>query len=131
MCCFFVIHVVLLLIVMFCVLLMCKCVLPPGVNPIAVDKYISIKSVKLGSSFTYFCNSLNHCFFFQILLVTSIGNALFFTHQNNQVFRSQFLLGFFQQNGSFSTHSCPNLVVFIQTSTKDESFLLRRAKNHL
>jgi hypothetical protein len=27
---------------MFCVLFMCKCVLPPGVNPIAVDKYINI-----------------------------------------------------------------------------------------
>jgi hypothetical protein len=38
----FVISVVLLLIVMFYVLFMCKCVLPPGVNPIAVDKYISI-----------------------------------------------------------------------------------------
>jgi hypothetical protein len=38
----FVIRVVLLLIVMFYVLLMCKCALPPGVNPIAVDKYISI-----------------------------------------------------------------------------------------
>jgi hypothetical protein len=31
----------LLLIVLFCVLFMCKCVLPPGVNPIAVDKYIN------------------------------------------------------------------------------------------
>jgi hypothetical protein len=39
---FFVIRVVLLLIVMFYVLFMCKCVLPPGVNPIAVDKYINI-----------------------------------------------------------------------------------------
>jgi hypothetical protein len=39
---FLVIRVVLLLIVMFCVLFMCKCVLPPGVNPIAVDKYINI-----------------------------------------------------------------------------------------
>jgi hypothetical protein len=38
----FVIRVVLLLIVMFYVLFMCKCVLPPGVNPIAVDKYINI-----------------------------------------------------------------------------------------
>jgi hypothetical protein len=38
----FVIHDVLLLIVMFYVLFMCKCVLPPGVNPIAVDKYINI-----------------------------------------------------------------------------------------
>jgi hypothetical protein len=38
----FVIRVVLLLIVMFCVLFVCKCVLPPGVNPIAVDKYINI-----------------------------------------------------------------------------------------
>jgi hypothetical protein len=37
----FVILVVLLLIVMFYVLFMCKCVLPPGVNPIAVDKYIN------------------------------------------------------------------------------------------
>jgi hypothetical protein len=38
---FFVIHIVLLLIVMFYVLFVCKCVLPPGVNPIAVDKYIN------------------------------------------------------------------------------------------
>jgi hypothetical protein len=37
-----VIRVVLLLILMFCVLFMCKCVLPPGVNPIAVDKYTNI-----------------------------------------------------------------------------------------
>jgi hypothetical protein len=37
----FVIRVVLLLIVMFYVLFMCKWVLPPGVNPIAVDKYIN------------------------------------------------------------------------------------------
>jgi hypothetical protein len=37
----FVIRVVLLLIVMFCVLFMCNCVLPPGVNPTAVDKYIN------------------------------------------------------------------------------------------
>jgi hypothetical protein len=34
-----VICVVLLLIVMFCVLFMCKCVLPPGVNPIAGDSF--------------------------------------------------------------------------------------------
>jgi hypothetical protein len=38
----FVIRVVLLLIVLFCVLFAYKCVLPPGVNPIAVDKYINI-----------------------------------------------------------------------------------------
>jgi hypothetical protein len=37
----FVIRVVLLLIVLFYVLFMCKCVLPPGVNPIAVNKYIN------------------------------------------------------------------------------------------
>jgi hypothetical protein len=36
----FVIRVVFLLIVLFCVMFVCKCVLPPGVNPIAVDKYI-------------------------------------------------------------------------------------------
>jgi hypothetical protein len=41
----FVICVVLLLIVMFYVLFMCKCVLPLGVNPIAVDKYISHSTV--------------------------------------------------------------------------------------
>jgi hypothetical protein len=41
----FVICVVLLLIVMFYVLFMCKCVLPPGVNPIAVDKYININHI--------------------------------------------------------------------------------------
>jgi hypothetical protein len=32
--------------VMFYVLFMCKCVLPPGVNPIAVDKYINIKNMR-------------------------------------------------------------------------------------
>jgi len=31
-----------LLFVLFYVLLMCKCVLPPGDNPIAVNKYINI-----------------------------------------------------------------------------------------
>jgi H+/gluconate symporter-like permease len=40
--CVFYIRIVLLLIVMFCVLFVCKCVLPPGVYPIAVDKYINI-----------------------------------------------------------------------------------------
>jgi hypothetical protein len=40
----FVIRVVLLLIVMFYVVFMCKCVLPPGVNQIAVDKYININA---------------------------------------------------------------------------------------
>jgi hypothetical protein len=46
----FVIHVVLLLIVMFYVSFMCKYVLPPGVNPIAVDKYININCTKQRSS---------------------------------------------------------------------------------
>jgi hypothetical protein len=40
----FVIHVVLLLIVMFYVLFVCKCVMLTGVNPIAVDKYININN---------------------------------------------------------------------------------------
>jgi hypothetical protein len=31
-----------LLFVLFCVLFMCKCVLPPGDNPAAVSKYIII-----------------------------------------------------------------------------------------
>jgi hypothetical protein len=35
-----VIYVVRLLFVLFYVLFVCKCVLPPGDNPIAVDKYI-------------------------------------------------------------------------------------------
>ena len=37
-----VICVVWLLFVLFYVLFMCKCVLPPGDNPIAVNKYINI-----------------------------------------------------------------------------------------
>ena len=60
-----------------------------------------LKSVKLGNLFTYFWNTLNHCFLFLILGVTSIGNALFFIHQDNQVFRWQFLLGFFEQTEVF------------------------------
>jgi hypothetical protein len=34
----------LLLIVMFCVLFVCKCVLPPGGNPIAVNRYIKYQN---------------------------------------------------------------------------------------
>jgi hypothetical protein len=49
----FVIRVVLLLIVMFYVLFMCKCVLPPGVNPIAVDKYININRILPSQRCTY------------------------------------------------------------------------------
>jgi hypothetical protein len=37
---FVVICVVRLLFVLFCVLFVCKCVLPPGNNPIAVSKYV-------------------------------------------------------------------------------------------
>ena len=37
-----VICVVWLLFVLFCVLFVCKCVLPPGDNPIAVNRYINI-----------------------------------------------------------------------------------------
>jgi hypothetical protein len=33
---------------MFYVLFMCKCVLPPGVNPTAIDKYFNI-NISLGS----------------------------------------------------------------------------------
>jgi hypothetical protein len=45
----FVILDVLLLIVIFYVLFMCKCVLTPGVNPIAVDKYIDINTFMIVS----------------------------------------------------------------------------------
>jgi hypothetical protein len=38
----FVICVVRLLFVLFCVLFVCECVLPPGDNPIAVNKYNNI-----------------------------------------------------------------------------------------
>ena len=37
--------VVRLLFVLFYVLFVCKCVLPPGDNPIAVNKYINISAV--------------------------------------------------------------------------------------
>jgi hypothetical protein len=43
---YIVIWVVRLLFVLFCVLFVCKCVLPPGDNPIAVNKYI-INSYKI------------------------------------------------------------------------------------
>jgi Mn2+/Fe2+ NRAMP family transporter len=51
---FFVIRVVLLLIVMFCVLFVCKCVLPPGVNQITVDKYININSIQKRAALSVF-----------------------------------------------------------------------------
>jgi hypothetical protein len=60
--CLFVIRVVLLLIVMFCVLFMCKCVLPPGANPIAVDKYI--KNSKI-----YMALTLSWVFFMDFCLI--------------------------------------------------------------
>jgi hypothetical protein len=58
---FFVIRVVLLSIMMFYVLFMCKCTLPPGVNPTAVDKYISIniKHVTHKYGVMYNCCMLN------------------------------------------------------------------------
>jgi len=56
--------VVRLLFVLFCVLFVCKCVLPPGDNPIAVNKYITCVSVlppvrmeQLGSHWTDFHES--------------------------------------------------------------------------
>jgi hypothetical protein len=51
-------------IVLFCVLFVCKCVLPPGDNPIAVNKYINIKHpfvMELGFSRPITSSSL--CFF--------------------------------------------------------------------
>jgi hypothetical protein len=43
---------------MFCIFVMCKCVLPPGVNTIAVEEYINI-NIQGGSNMTgtdFFCN---------------------------------------------------------------------------
>jgi hypothetical protein len=37
-----------LLFVLFCVLFVCKCVLPPGDNPIAVNKYIILYYISRG-----------------------------------------------------------------------------------
>ena len=48
----FVICVVRLLFVLFCVLFVCKCVLPPGDNPTAVNKY-TIKKDVLRSTHNY------------------------------------------------------------------------------
>jgi hypothetical protein len=42
LCCLVVMCVVPLLLVLFYVLFVCKCVLPTGDNPIAVNKYINI-----------------------------------------------------------------------------------------
>jgi hypothetical protein len=60
--CVVIICVVLLLIVLFYVFFMCKCVLPPGVNPIAVNKCINIisnisESIFLNSSQFYLFSS--------------------------------------------------------------------------
>ena len=43
-----VICVVRLLFVLFCILFVCKCVLPPCDNPIAVNKYISYPPTPMG-----------------------------------------------------------------------------------
>jgi hypothetical protein len=37
-----------LLFVLFCVLFVCKCVLPPGDNPTAVNKYIKYRIISMG-----------------------------------------------------------------------------------
>jgi hypothetical protein len=48
--------------VLFCVLFVCKCVLPPGDNPIAVNKYIKtcqfVYSFVTKVSFVYFVTKL-------------------------------------------------------------------------
>jgi hypothetical protein len=48
-----IICVVLLLFVLYYVLFVCKCVLPPGDNPIAVNKYINIKMYIYTYIYTY------------------------------------------------------------------------------
>jgi hypothetical protein len=67
----FVIRVVLLLIVMFCVLFVCKCVLPPVVNPIAVDKHININISGLPTAL--FGDQCRPC---QCLLLTGPGSSV-------------------------------------------------------
>jgi hypothetical protein len=47
-----------LLFVLFCVLFVCKCVLPPGDNPIAVNKYIIIIIILLYISYVTTCFGL-------------------------------------------------------------------------
>jgi len=58
-----VICVVRLLFVLFYVLFVCKCVLPPGDNPIAVNKYI-----KLGSQ-SYTKNQIRICSYIRGLMM--------------------------------------------------------------
>jgi len=54
-----------LLFVLFYVLFVCKCVLPPGDNPIAVNKYIKIirssKTVIEATGFTYVFGKTRGC----------------------------------------------------------------------
>jgi hypothetical protein len=42
-----------LLFVLFCVLFVCKCVLPPGDNPTAVNKYIICETVIVDSVYPF------------------------------------------------------------------------------
>ena len=48
-----VIYVVRLLFVLFCVLFVCNCVLPPGDNPTAVNKYIKLLTTHKKKTWIY------------------------------------------------------------------------------
>jgi hypothetical protein len=93
----FVIWVVRLLFVLFCELFVCKCVLPPGDNPIAVNKYININisnskrtnsvSDKLTfwhQSFTFKSNHQPDATIFQFIILTFVYSSTrfgrFFAH---------------------------------------------------
>jgi hypothetical protein len=90
LCSFFVIRVVLLLIVMFCVLFMCKCVLPPGVNPTAVDKYIKYQisnndfSYKYKNVITISSDKLSH--YSDKTMVWTTGEPQYRSGQCNETF---------------------------------------------
>jgi hypothetical protein len=73
-----VLNVVWLLFVLFCVVFVCKCVLPPGDNPIAVNKYIisyhktviTFRTLSFILLYLHLAIDLRLCCLFQILLIT-------------------------------------------------------------
>jgi hypothetical protein len=68
-----VISVVRLLFVLFYVLFVCKCVLPPGDNPTAVNKYINLQWLRQHIPATRFGTSMSSLAVHSVLVNLKVG----------------------------------------------------------
>ena len=114
--------VALLLFVLSYVLIVCTVPLPPGVNPIAVDKYIYLSTKVMWSSYIFnqtwrgmHCERCGSFFIMQILICSYTSNTMKWTRQLNwgphHIFTKSDVRRCLQQNGMDSWRTLHVVVV--------------------